>query len=71
MRATPGRWLVVGEYRNRITADKITYAIRTGRSIGSRDDAPYTPAGAYETRIELVEDVTRIHARYIGKETAR
>lgn len=68
LRHQPGMWQVVGDYRNRITADRTVYSIRTGVPLGQTGDALYTPAGAFEARIELVEDVTRIHARYIGGE---
>lgn len=72
LRDQPGTWQVVGDYRNRISADGLVAAIRFGRTLGSgRGHAPYAPAGAFETRIELVEDGTRIHARYVGEETAR
>lgn len=70
LRRTPGRWLLVGDYRNRITADNVATVIRNGRPLGQTGRAPYTPAGAFEARIELVEDVTRIHARYVGGEVA-
>lgn len=68
LRHQPGVWLPVGDYRNRITADNVATVIRHGRPLGQTGHAPYTPAGAFEARIELVEDVTRIHARYIGEE---
>jgi hypothetical protein len=60
-------WLVVADYRNRGTADRMALAIRDGRPVG-RGSVPYTPAGAFEARLEFVEDGTRIHARYIGEE---
>lgn len=70
LRNKPGVWQPIGDYRNRITADNTASAIRYGRPLGSVTCTPYTPAGAFEARTELVEDVTRIHARYIGEEVA-
>ncbi|MET9012268.1 hypothetical protein ABZX74_15320 [Streptomyces olivaceoviridis] len=67
LRQQPGVWLVVGDYRNSISADNLARRIRYGYPIGNPDDStPYHPAGAYETRTELVEDGTRVHARYTG-----
>lgn len=70
LRHQPGVWQTVGDYRNRITADNVATVIRRGRPLGQTGHAPYVPAGAFEARIELVEDVTRIHARYVGEGVA-
>lgn len=70
LRNLPGVWLPVGDYRNGATADAVARAIQAGRQIGPRS-IPYTPAGAFEARLEFVEDGTRIHARYIGEEATR
>lgn len=67
LRAQPGVWLVVGDYRNSVSADNIARRIRAGYPIGhANDGTPYLPARAYESRTELVEDGTRVHARYTG-----
>lgn len=66
LRNTPGVWLPVAEYRNCITADRVTCAIRYGRPLGKAGYAHYTPAGAFEARTELTDDGVRVHARYIG-----
>ncbi|MFF7096354.1 hypothetical protein ACFY9A_28765 [Streptomyces rubradiris] len=67
LRQHPGVWLPVGDYRNSISADDIARRIRTGYPLGNADGStPYLPAGAYESRTELVDDGTRVHARYIG-----
>jgi hypothetical protein len=67
LRQRPGVWLVVGDYRNSVSAENLARRIRTGYPIGSPTaSTPYEPAGAYESRIEPVEDGTRVHARYIG-----
>ncbi|NUQ95334.1 MAG: hypothetical protein HOY79_01790 [Streptomyces sp.] len=67
LRAQPGVWLVVGDYRSSLVADNLARRIRSGYPLGSRVyGTPYQPAGAYETWTEPVEDGTRVHARYIG-----
>ncbi|BCM70930.1 hypothetical protein EASAB2608_06264 [Streptomyces sp. EAS-AB2608] len=67
LRQQPGVWLPVGDYNSRVSADNIAYRIRTGYPLGNTDGStPYQPAGAYETRTELTEDGTRVHARYTG-----
>lgn len=71
LRDQPGVWLPVGDYRSRISADSLTVTIRYGYPIGNGCHAPYAPAGAFETRIELIDDFTRVHARYIGEEATR
>lgn len=67
LRQQPGVWQAVGEYRSRQSATDVAHKIRTGYPIGaSTAGTPYQPAGAYETRLELIEDGTRVHARYTG-----
>lgn len=67
LQAQPGVWLIVGDYRNSISADSVAKRIRHGYPIGAREyGTPYQPAGAYETRTEPVDDGTRVHARYTG-----
>ncbi|MET8978506.1 hypothetical protein ABZX85_23100 [Streptomyces sp. NPDC004539] len=67
LRAQPGVWLPVGEYRNSISADGVARYIRTAfvnkpGAIGRW----YRPAGAYESRTSLTEDGTLVEARYVG-----
>ncbi|KUN02778.1 hypothetical protein AQI95_24880 [Streptomyces yokosukanensis] len=58
-------WLVVGDYRNSVSAENLARRIRTGYPIGNRTDGtPYQPTGSYEVRTEAVEGGTRVHARY-------
>ncbi|MES9522399.1 hypothetical protein [Streptomyces capoamus] len=65
LRQQPGVWLVVGDYRNSITAKDIAHRISHGYPMsGPGYGTPYQPVGAYETRTELTDDGTRIHARY-------
>lgn len=66
LRAQPRVWLVVGEYRNSITAKGVARMIRTGRSDGVRKiGRHYQPAGQYETRTTLTDDGTLLEARYL------
>ncbi|MFE2073665.1 hypothetical protein [Streptomyces misionensis] len=68
LREHPQTWLIVGDYRSRTTADDVARRIRSGYPIGAPEyGTPYEPIGAYESRTELVEDGTRVHARYIGE----
>ena len=70
LQAHPGVWQVVGDYRNRDSANGLAHRIRTGYPLGHADyGTPYEPAGAYEARTELVDDGTRVHARYIGEDS--
>ncbi|WP_435279277.1 hypothetical protein [Streptomyces sp. 1222.5] len=67
LRSHPRMWLPVGEYRSSQTADNMARRIRKGYALGESEyGTPYEPAGAYEARLELTEDGTRILARYIG-----
>lgn len=66
LREQPNVWLTVGDYRSSITANDLARRIRNGYPIGaSAYGTPYQPTGAYETRTELIEDGTRVHARYL------
>ena len=70
LQANPGVWLPVGDYRSSGSARSLLHRIRTGWPIGTAAyGTPYLPAGAYEARTELVEDGTRVHARYIGEDS--
>lgn len=67
LRQQPGVWLVVGEYRSGASADNLARRIRCGYPIGARVyGTPYQPTGAYEACTELVEEGTRVRARYVG-----
>jgi hypothetical protein len=69
LKAQPGVWLPVGEYRNRLSADDIARRIRLGYPFGSHSyGTPYTPTGAYETRTRLTDDGTLVEARYTPME---
>jgi hypothetical protein len=62
LRARPGVWLTVAEYRNADTVRSIRDRIRTGQHDVGRW---YQPAGAYETRTALTDDGTLLEARYL------
>jgi hypothetical protein len=66
-RRQPGQWVVVNDYRSNIAADGAAYVIRSGyRHSGHSYPPPYHPAGTFEARTELIEDGTRVYARYVG-----
>lgn len=64
LRARPGEWLPVGEYRSQSSAKVAVKAIHTGQWPDGNPSA-YTP-GQYATRIEMTELGHRVFARYIG-----
>ncbi|MBW5420237.1 hypothetical protein GKQ77_01460 [Streptomyces sp. BG9H] len=65
LRAKPGQWQLVGDYQNPATGTNTASMIRrAGRPSGHH----YQPAGAYDARIVLTTDGTRIEARYRGTE---
>ncbi|MFE4420365.1 hypothetical protein [Streptomyces sp. NPDC056817] len=64
LRAEPGAWLPVGEYRSQGSADAAVKAIRTGQWPHNRP-SPYT-AGEFEADTELSEFGVRVLARYLG-----
>lgn len=71
-KAQPGVWLPVTDYRSTHAAADVGRRIRTGYPIGLAPyGTPYLPAGAFETRTELVEDGTRLYTRYVGEGGAR
>lgn|GEM_PF-3457345 len=72
LRAHPGEWLPVGEYRSAISADSTAREIRTGfeRRPG-RPPSPYLPRGAFEARMDKTEFGVQITARYVGEEAER
>lgn len=65
LRAEPGVWLPVGEYRASTSAYGIALMIRTASRSGSSGLA-YAPGGSFEARTELTDTGTQVVARYIG-----
>lgn len=66
-RQQPGTWVTVNDYRSGLTARDVVRRIRTGTPIGSpANSTPYLPAGAFEARIELLDEDTRVEARFVG-----
>lgn len=65
LRARPGVWLPVGEYRSQGSAVVAVKAIRTGRW-SNTGPSPYTP-GEFEPRTEMTEFGVRVLARYTGQ----
>ncbi|MDT0409900.1 MULTISPECIES: zinc finger domain-containing protein [Streptomyces] len=63
-RRVPGEWVLVGEYRNSVTAASTASSIRTGNR---RSTQPfYGPGGSFEARVSRTEGGTRVEARYVG-----
>lgn len=60
LREHPNEWQVVGTYSS-VSGPGMASHIRTAFLIA------YEPAGAFDARTEVVEDGTRVHARYIGE----
>lgn len=68
LRANPGVWMKVGEYRNANSADDAVRYIRYGRINRPRAISRwYQPAGQYETRTSLTEGGTLVEARYLPR----
>lgn len=63
-RRAPGEWVVVGEYRNPVTAASTASSIRTGHRRGHRPY--YAPGGSFEARVSRAENGTLVEARYVG-----
>ncbi|MGW2209958.1 hypothetical protein [Streptomyces sp. NPDC001781] len=68
LRAQPGMWLPVGEYRSSESAKAAARTIRTAyqNPNSGRGSSSYAPAGSFEARTELTEDGTRVVARFVG-----
>jgi hypothetical protein len=67
LRANPGQWLPVGDYRSTTSGDGVIRDIRSAYARHARPGRhPYSPAGSFEARMERTEDGVRVHARYIG-----
>jgi len=64
LRATPGVWLPVGEYRSTTSADGIAWMVRAAP--GNESGVRYAPAGSFEAYTELTDTGTRVMARYVG-----
>lgn len=60
MRQAPGTWVEVGTYNSRQSA----LAIRRG--IQCAGIPSYSPAGAFEGGVRMVEDGYAVDARYVG-----
>ena len=58
LRNNPGIWYLIGSYRAKYSAESFTKRIRAGLV------PAYTPAAAFETRVEDVGDDTGVDARY-------
>lgn len=65
LRAQPGAWLPVGEYRSTTTADSIAWMIQAARD-NSQSGIQYAPTGSFEARTERTDTGTQVMARYIG-----
>jgi hypothetical protein len=66
LRAQPGVWLPVGEWRNSLTAKSTASRIRSAYR------APmYEPAGAFEARTVLTEMGSLVEARYVGEQLTK
>lgn len=67
LRAQPGVWLPVGEYRSSSSADSTFRYIRAAfQHSAHRRPSPYAPAGSFEARMNLTQDGVQVTARYIG-----
>ncbi|MFF0790419.1 hypothetical protein [Streptomyces spiralis] len=64
LKAQPGVWLPVGEYRTWGGAWNAAERIRTAYRAPA-----YEPAGAFEARTALTEMGARVEARYVGQST--
>lgn len=64
LKAQPGEWLPVGEYRTWGGAWNAAERIRTAYRAPA-----YEPAGAFEARAALSEMGARVEARYVGHRT--
>ncbi|MFF7142329.1 hypothetical protein ACFZB5_13910 [Streptomyces nodosus] len=66
LRAHPGEWLEVGEYRSSQAAVGVAYLVRTA-SVKS-GVSPYEPAGSFQAVTRLTEYGARVMACYVGGE---
>ncbi|MEV8600491.1 hypothetical protein AB0465_11495 [Streptomyces griseoviridis] len=65
-RATPGQWLMVGEYGSRYSAESTARVIRSGQTTSGRGRAAYAPPGSFEARVEQADRGHGIEVRYVG-----
>lgn len=61
LRKRPGQWGVIAVYSTNRAASSAAQMIRSGRW------AAYSPAGTYEAVARVVEQESRVYARYIGR----
>jgi hypothetical protein len=64
LRAKPGKWLLVGEYRSGQSAVHMAWAVRAGWT--KSGTSPYAPAGSFEARTRLTEYGAALLACYVG-----
>ncbi|MEV4863224.1 hypothetical protein [Streptomyces ossamyceticus] len=62
LQARPGEWGTVGVYRSLATARNVARQVH----VAGGNYRAYEPAGAFESRTEMVHDGTRVEARYVG-----
>ena len=65
LRAAPGTWRSVGEYRSSQSAEHMAYAVRTAWS-KTKDGSPYAPAGSFQAKTRLTEYGAELYIRYVG-----
>lgn len=62
LRAVPGAWARVGEYKTAASAITTASLIRRGRLAAFRDAGP----GAFEAEARTVDGQARVYARFVG-----
>jgi hypothetical protein len=66
LRANPGQWQIIGDYRSSQSADHMAYTIRTAFEKPGQS-SPYAPAGSFQAYTRLTEDGSRLFACYVGE----
>ncbi|WP_137991224.1 hypothetical protein [Streptomyces vilmorinianum] len=66
-KAARGTWVVAGTYGSWYAADSMARIVRTG---SGKRMAAYLPVGAFDARLEQVEDGTALWVRYRAEPTA-
>jgi hypothetical protein len=64
LRANPGTWMRIGEYRSSQSADGVANTIRT--AYVKRGASPYAPAGSFQARTRLTEYGAALEVCYVG-----
>lgn len=64
LKASPGKWLLVGEYRASQSAETAANEIRS--AYGKRGPSPYAPARSFQARTRLTEFGSAVEACYVG-----